>query len=329
MYALLLLASLALASDLQFGYPTHLEGNDQPGLFITPPRAVAELDLSCTQGTEVFHWNKTNLPKGVAQKFHWARDPASPSAECVIQARFADDTAEGLVLNLDFTYGAALSVDLGKASVDLSAHTLTVRASAPVDRAQIVAYGVGREKLDEREVPLTAGPGDVTVPWVGDAADVVILEIKLWNGTSWAGFTFSPWFLDIPHDDVHFETDSAQIPTDEAYKLERTLKQLDEVQAKYGDLVPVKLYIAGCTDTVGDSSHNDDLSRRRARAIGSWLRLHGYHSPIYYHGFGERLLAVPTGDGVDESANRRVLYLVSSNPPPAGSGIPAVGWTAL
>jgi outer membrane protein OmpA-like peptidoglycan-associated protein len=97
----------------------------------------------------------------------------------------------------------------------------------------------------------------------------------------------------------------------------------------YGDLVPVKLYIAGCTDTVGDAAHNDDLSRRRARSIASWLRSHGYDQPIFYHGFGERLLAVPTGDGVDELANRRALYLVSSNPPPAGSGIPSVGWTAL
>ena len=174
-----------------------------------------------------------------------------------------------------------------------------------------------------------ARPGEITVPWAGDPAEVVLLDIKLWAGSSWAGFTFSPWFLDIPHADVHFETDSDVVPADEAYKLERTLKELQEVVAKYGDLVPVKLYIAGCTDTVGDSAHNDDLSRRRARSIGAWLRAHGYDQPIFYHGFGERLLAVPTGDGVDELVNRRALYLVSSNPPPAGSGIPSVGWTAL
>jgi outer membrane protein OmpA-like peptidoglycan-associated protein len=329
MIPLLLLASLAAASDLQFGYPTHLEGGDRPGLFITPPRAVGELDVECTQGSETFHWNKQGLGAGATQKLFWDRDPANPSAECVIQVRFADDTAEGLVLNLDFTYGASLSVDLGSASVDLEAKTVSIDATAPVDKAELLAYGAGKAVLDQREVSVAGGPGRVDIPWVGDPAEVVILEVKLWSGSSWAGFTYSPWFLDVPHEDVVFDTNSDVVTEDQAYKLERTLSELQEVVEKYGDLVPVKLYIAGCTDTVGDQAHNYDLSRRRARAIGRWLRQHGFTYPIYYHGFGEGLLAVETGDGVDEIRNRRALYLVSSNPPPAGSGIPSVGWSAL
>jgi outer membrane protein OmpA-like peptidoglycan-associated protein len=107
------------------------------------------------------------------------------------------------------------------------------------------------------------------------------------------------------------------------------LKQLQDVLDKYGSVVPVKLYIAGCTDTVGDTAHNRDLSRRRARSIATWLRSNGYDMPIYYHGFGESLLAVRTGDGVDEGRNRRALYMVGANPPPAGSGIPSVQWTEL
>ena len=91
----------------------------------------------------------------------------------------------------------------------------------------------------------------------------------------------------------------------------------------------MKLYIAGCTDTVGDASYNRDLSRRRAKSIAGWLRANGYDMPIYYYGFGEGLPAVRTGDGVDEPANRRALYLVGANPPPAGSGIPSVGWIEL
>ncbi len=329
MLPMLAVIAVAGATDLQFGYPTHLEGGDKPGLFVTPPRAVDILDVECTQGSDVSHWEKTGLSAGATQKFHWDRDPANPSAECVIQVRFTDDTAEGIVLTLDFTYGASLSVDLGNAVVDLEAHTLSVEVTAPVDKAEIVAYGAGKVLLDQREAPIGSGPGMVDIPWVGEASDVVILEVKLWSGTSWAGFTYSPWFLDIPHDDVHFETNSDVIPPDEEYKMQRTLKELTEVVEKYGDLVPVKLYIAGCTDTVGDQGSNLDLSRRRARSIGRWLRQHGFTDPVYYHGFGEGLLAVQTGDGVDELSNRRALYLVSSNPPPAGSGIPQAGWSAL
>jgi outer membrane protein OmpA-like peptidoglycan-associated protein len=329
MLPLLLIASLASAADLQFGYPNHLEGGDKPGLFITPPRAVGELDVECTQGDQVFHWNEQGLPGGATKKFFWERDPAHPSAECVIQARFADDTAEGIVLNLDFTYGASMSVDLGSASVDLDAMTVSIDVTAPVDRAELVAYGAGKEILSQREVGLGGGPGRVDIPWVGDPSEVVILEIKLWSGSSWAGFTYSPWFLDIPHEDVIFDTNSDRIGEDQEHKLQRTLTQLQEVVEKYGDLVPVKLYIAGCTDTVGSHAHNAELSRRRARSIGHWLRQHGFTYPVYYHGFGEQLLAVPTGDEVEESRNRRALYLVSSNPPPAGSGIPSAGWSAL
>ena len=102
-----------------------------------------------------------------------------------------------------------------------------------------------------------------------------------------------------------------------------------ELDDKYGDVVPVKLYIAGCTDTVGDQAHNRELSRKRARAIASWLKSQGYSNPIYYHGFGEGLLAVQTADGVDMPANRRALYLVGAQPPPAGSGIPSVSWSSL
>jgi outer membrane protein OmpA-like peptidoglycan-associated protein len=178
-------------------------------------------------------------------------------------------------------------------------------------------------------VPIGAGPGEIEVPWTGDPGEVVLLDVSLRRGNAWAGFTYSPWFLDIPHEDLHFETDQAEILSSEVWKLQATLEQLGSVLEKYGSVVPVKLYIAGCTDTVGNPSHNLDLSRRRARAIATWLRANGYDRPIYYHGFGEGFLAVPTGDEVDEGANRRALYLVGANPPPAGSGVPAVSWTAL
>ena len=98
---------------------------------------------------------------------------------------------------------------------------------------------------------------------------------------------------------------------------------------KYGEVVPVKLFIAGCTDRVGDAGHNKALSTARAQAIAKWLRKNGYVQPIYYYGFGEGLPAVPTADGVEEVANRRVLYIVAANPPPSSSGIPSVNWKEL
>lgn len=329
MIPILFLVASVLAADMKLSYPTTLGPGDPPSIFVTLPRPAEILRLDCEVGGDTRSWERAGVAANEQLTFSWDRDPSVTHAECTIQVRFRDGTAEGMVVSLDYSYGDPLEVDLSQASVDLEANTLKVGVTAPVKRARVTAYGVGRTRLDQQEFPLEGGPGTIEIPWVGDPDEVVLLEVKVYGDSAWAGFEFSPWFLDIPHEDVHFETDSAEIPEDEAWKLEKTLEDLHEVIEKYGDLVPVKLYIAGCTDTVGSAAHNRDLSRRRARAIAHWLRQHGYTHPVFYHGFGESLLAVPTPDATDEAANRRALYIVSAHPPPAGSGIPQVQWTRL
>ena len=182
-----------------------------------------------------------------------------------MRVRFADGYVLEQNLPIDYSFGGGLSVDLSRASADLQAHTLTVSVSEAVDTAEITAFGARKKLLDKSVVQVDGGPGDITLPWVGDPSDVVLLEVKVQNAGAWAGFEFSPWFLDIPHDDVLFESGSDVIDPDQEYKLEATLQDLNEVIEKYGEVVPVKLYIAGCTDTVGDGAGNRQLSQRRAR----------------------------------------------------------------
>ena len=324
-----LLAGPALAQDLDFGYTPAPGPGEKPGLLVTPQRAVQTLEVSCEAGGRTYDFEKSSLPAGKLVRLEWKRDTAVTEAACFVRAIFPDGYVSEVNLPIQYSYGGALSVDLSRASADVEKRTLTVRVSEAVEKAEITAFGARKAVLDRRAIELTGGPGEITVPWVGDPADVVLLDVTLHSAAAWAGFTYSPWFLDIPHDDVLFESNSADVPPSEFHKLERTLRDLQEVVEKYGEIVPVKLYIAGCTDTVGDGAHNRELSRRRARAIAQWLREHGYDRPIFFHGFGESLLAVSTGDGVDEARNRRVLYMVGANPPPAGSGVPRVSWSAL
>ncbi len=323
------LLPLTLAGDLDFGTLPTLEAGQVPTLFITPGRAVDVLRVSCQAGGQTWEWEESGLPGGERRTYAWTRDPSVTHADCTIKVRFADGATDWITLPLDYSYGGGLHIDLSRASVDLAARTLTVSVTAPVSRADVIAYGAGQAELDRRSTGLEGGPGEVVVPWIGEPSDVVLLDVTLHSASAWAGFTYSPWFLDIPHDDVLFDTNSDIIDPAEEWKLDKTLAELHEVLGLYGSMVPVKLYIAGCTDTVGDAASNRDLSRRRARAIASWLRSHGYSHPVYYYGFGESLPAVETGDGVDEVRNRRALYLVGANPPPAGSGVPPVGWIAL
>ena len=324
-----LLSGPADAADLDLGYIPNPEPGEQPALLLTPSRTVTRLDVVIEAGGQSYEFHEEGLAEGVQRRFPWARDTSVTQASAYILAVFDDGYVSELTVPIEYSYGAALSVSLDGATADVKARTLTVQATARVNTAEITAYGAHKAVLDKRTVDVNQGPGAVSIPWVGDPEDVVLLDVTVQGDSAWAGFTYSPWFLDIPHEDVLFDTDQATIPQSEEYKLQHTLAELKDVLDKYGSVVPVKLYIAGCTDTVGDAAHNRDLSQRRAHAIATWLRAHGYDKPIFTHGFGEGLQATPTGDNTDEPRNRRVLYMVGANPPPAGSGVPSVRWSEL
>lgn len=326
--SILFIAS-AFAQDVQFGYTPSPGPGENPALLVTVPRPVGSMHIDCVVGGKTYDWNPTAVPVDVQQRYAWPRDTSVTQAECAVRTVFADGMVEEIRLPLEYSYGGGLTVDLSNASADLQNHTMAVSVSAWVDRAEVVAYGAKKAVLDRQTFRVNAGPGAIEVPWAGRPSEVVLLDVTLHSANAWANFSFSPWMLDIPHDDVLFATNEASIRPDEEWKLQNTLKALQEVLEQYGEIVPVKLYIGGCTDTVGAASSNRSLSRRRARAIAVWLRGHGYSHPIFYHGFGESWLARSTGDGVNEQANRRAVYMVSANPPPPSSGVPAVNWTGL
>ena len=98
--------------------------------------------------------------------------------------------------------------------------------------------------------------------------------------------------------------------------------------AKHGTLLALKFYIAGYTDTVGNAAYNRDLSKRRARSIAAWFRAQGLKIPVYYEGFGESVLAKKTPDETDEPANRRALYILTSQAP-SGAPFPSAKWKRL
>ncbi len=326
---LLALFALAGAQDLAFGVTPAPGPKENPAFFLTPTRNVKSLHISCKVGGKTIELDKGAVKEMTQVTVTFPRNEAVNTAECFVRAAFVDGDVVEQDVPVEWAYRLPLSIDLSRASADLEARTVTVKATGRVDEADIIAYGAHKAVLDKRTVAVGQGPGEVKVPFVGEASEVVLLDVTLRSGTAWAGFTYSPWFLNIPHDDILFASDSDTIPADQEWKMKGVLEQLTDVLDKYGAMVPVKLYIAGCTDTVGDAGHNRDLSERRARSIGRWLKTHGFAGPVYTHGFGESLLAVQTGDGEDHPVNRRALYMVGANPPPAGSGVPAVGWSAL
>ncbi len=79
------------------------------------------------------------------------------------------------------------------------------------------------------------------------------------------------------------------------------------------------LSVRGHTDTSGNASYNQALSERREAAVTEALISHGVPAAaISGQAVGEADLAVPTGDGVPEAENRRVVIAVAQ-PPRAGA----------
>jgi outer membrane protein OmpA-like peptidoglycan-associated protein len=224
--------------------------------------------------------------------------------------------------------GNPLKVQVEKSKVDLKAHRLEVKMSHPAGKVKIEVFAEDEAPLADEEHDFSGRPAGtpLIVTWTPSSdAPVGHIEVHAYDAQgNWVGVQLAPWFVPIPHEDVNFKTDSADIQDAEAPKLEAAYAKLEEVLAKdkeHGRMHPgITLYIAGHTDTVGSASHNLKLSQDRARSIAAWFRKRGVKLPISYEGFGETSPEVKTADNVDEPRNRRVDYVLSDGPPTYSAG---------
>jgi outer membrane protein OmpA-like peptidoglycan-associated protein len=228
-----------------------------------------------------------------------------------------------VALALAAAAGSPLRIEVDKARVDLAGRKLEVKMNHPAGRVELKVFGpTGNAPLVEAEQDFSGRPpGEpLVVSWPDPRGEVARIDLRAYDRDGlWVGVALIPWSVTIPHEEVNFATDSAAITPVEAPKLEGSLKLISEAVAKHHNLGPIKLFIAGHTDTVGAASYNLRLSQRRAQAIAGWFRNHGLRLPIYYEGFGEQALLVATPDETDELRNRRVDYILAIDEPPLAS----------
>jgi len=226
---------------------------------------------------------------------------------------------------------SSLKVMVDKTKVDMKNHRLEVKMSRPAGKVKMTVYDESNALLaaDEQDFTGRGGGTPLIVTWApsSDAA-VGKIELRAYDAQgNWVGVEIAPWFVNIPHDDVNFRTDSADIDAPEAPKLEAAFTQIEEAlnkDAAAGRMhAGITLYIAGHTDTVGSSTHNFKLSQDRARSISAWFRKRGVKIPISYEGFGETTPVVKTADNIDEVRNRRADYVLSDGAPTLSSSFHA------
>lgn len=85
-------------------------------------------------------------------------------------------------------------------------------------------------------------------------------------------------------------------------------KFVTDVAKNYKRQAPSKVNVSGYADTVGSDNVNLAISLRRAKNVANALNRGGVPtSRMTVKGYGEKNLAVQTGDNVVEPRNRRVL----------------------
>ncbi|MCC6808416.1 MAG: OmpA family protein [Deltaproteobacteria bacterium] len=127
-----------------------------------------------------------------------------------------------------------------------------------------------------------------------------------------------PWYVEIAHEEVSFETNKFDVPKAEEQKLAVAYDRIFSTAEKAMKFAPVKLYVIGHTDTVGPADKNLTLSHKRAKSIATWFRKHGFSLPVVVAGLGESSLLKATPDETDEASNRRAQYVLTVDPPDLG-----------
>jgi OmpA-OmpF porin, OOP family len=101
--------------------------------------------------------------------------------------------------------------------------------------------------------------------------------------------------------DANFETDSATLTAPAALDLDRLIESTRHTALD-------AIWISGYTDASGTDAHNQDLSERRALAVGQYLAAHGLkarHS-VQIHGYGKANPVAPNATAEGRAQNRRV-----------------------
>lgn len=331
--AALLLACGQTAHAQEFRYTVAdrvLSGARQPGLVVTPAATVRDVRLDLKRADRKrLRFTAKRIPAGGSHEFTWKQPIGSQEYQAALTAVNADGSETTSRFEFTVVVVRPLSVRVHGDEVDVGARRIVLSADRGVARVELRAVGEEGAEANS-DVPLDGSPGPHELTWPDPKQALRSVQMRVHDAEGfWSDHEFAPWWIEVEHEEVGFDTAKATFRAAEAAKLDRSLTRIREVLAEHGDAVQLHLYVAGYTDTVGTPDSNLSLSLARARAIASYFRAHGLKIPLYCQGFGERVLARPTDDEVDEPANRRAIYILGNSPPPTSGAIPERAWRKL
>jgi outer membrane protein OmpA-like peptidoglycan-associated protein len=335
--SLLLAAGTARAdaeSRLGLTLVTTVSGAAHPEIVLNPADAMQsfEADLVDTAGGKGQTLRCRALKAGSRKALTIRQGTGTTAWKAEVTVVWRDGGRDRFALTFSTTRVGKLAMTMGPDDVDLAGRRLAARATNPIRRLDLEIVGPAGRLLHREHVDFDppVAPGEpAAITWDAVDGEIVQMKVKVTDVADfWAGMQVSPFSVDIPHEEVEFESGSAEIRASEVPKLEKTLTAIGSALQKYRDLPGLQLYVGGYTDTVGDAASNRALSKARATAIGRWFAGRGLRLGLLVQGFGEDVLAVTTADETAEARNRRAVYILSTYAP-TGRDVPTSAWTRL
>jgi outer membrane protein OmpA-like peptidoglycan-associated protein len=288
-----------------------------------------ELDLKRDDGKRV-QISKDNVPRDSERTFELPQTHGRHRYRGKLNIHF--HSGEGGSMNLDFTalIMPSMGLTVRHDELDLHEHALTLRAKRPLTRVDYSLTADTGQALGEGSFEAPRAATKQRLGWEQKPGKVLKIHLVAHDAEGFSEeLDLFPWSWSVPHEELEFETGHADILPAEAPKLDKSYSLLQQGLEKYGKLLPIKLYIAGHTDTVAAADYNQRLSEKRALSIARYFRHKGFKYPIFYKGFGERKQKVKTPDNTDEARNRRAEYMLAAQSPRLGEGAGSGGWKRL
>lgn len=290
-------------------------GDEMPAVALTALREVRNLEVTVERVDGPTWVSKAaRLAKGATHTVTIPQDPGREFYRVEIAWAGARRPIE-----LSFSGAVAKPFDLSVRGedVDLVEGRIGFTATGQVQGVELVLVGERDEVLYQRTIRMDR-PGNRPSEFRFDPPTVPVVQARVTAFDDEAFKTvvsFEPVVIEVPHEEVNFAFDSAEITPDQEPKLERTLAEAHKALDKLGTQVRFRLYVAGYTDTVGSHEYNRNLSEARAASIAAWMRAHGIRVSVCSQGFGEEVPAVQTPDETPEPRNRRSLFVLAGQGP--------------
>jgi outer membrane protein OmpA-like peptidoglycan-associated protein len=262
------------------------------------------------------------MRSGGHRVYRWRAEPGTHEYTIELSGRGPEGPATATV-QASVSVMRPLEIRITREDVDLTTRVVPFVINNPAGRARLVIYDQGGAVLHQGETDLANRPAGTTleVRWPELPRPIFRMSLRVHDASdSWTEHELVPFFVDIPHEEVVFETARAEIRESERPKLDAAYDLILEAIREHGADLQARLYVLGHTDTVGSHGDNQQLSERRANAIARYLLARGGITiPIMSRGFGESSLRVQTADNVDEARNRRAQYILAAEAPSPGA----------